>query len=499
MAKPNLDNMSRDQMLDLLDLLEEKEQRAKQTRALYVPHSGQAPVHQSDKQLRFVFSGNGAGKTTLGCNEVLWAVQGYNPILKTYTAVPCRAFVVLDKPEKVESVILPELRKWTAIEPEQLHKKGKPYVSYISFPNGSSITFLFFDQDPLTAEGLEGDFFWIDEPPPRGLFVSLRRGGRTKGRVARYLMTGTPLAAPWLRREIYDKWMAGELPEAECFRFNTELNRANLADGYIEAFSRVLSEKERRIRLAGEFFDLDGLALAHLFRREVHVIGRPDYWSETNPCIVAIDPHPSKAHHAIMLGVDKDGWLHYMKELKRKEVPRQFAHTMKEWLAGHRVVDIVCDSLGSSEGTGGEGFLSFIQVLQREGIRVRATRWDEKNDEDFIARIQEVLTVPEEADNFGRKLPKLRIWAGNPGIVMDVENVQWIKMRGLDEVKPKLDISNKDFLSSLKYALAANPHFGKGKEKVYTRPIPTGYGASKPGIIRQQPRGQRRKVDWDLE
>lgn len=484
MSKPNLDNMTREQMLELLDLLEEKEKRAKQARALYVPHSGQLPVHQSDKQLRFVFSGNGAGKTTLGCNEVLWACQGYNPVLKTYTAVPCRAFVVLDKPEKVESVVLPELRKWANIESDHVHKKGKPYPSFISFPNGSSITFLFFDQDPLTAEGLEGDFFWIDEPPPRPLFISLRRGGRTKGRVARYLMTGTPLAAPWLRREIYDKWMQGELPEAECFRFNTELNRANLADGYIEAFSRVLSDKEKRIRLAGEFFDLDGLALAHLFKRETHVIPRPDYWPETNPCVVAIDPHPSKAHHAIMLGADKDNWLHYMKELKRKEVPRQFAKSLKEWMSGHRVVDIVCDSLGSSEGTGGEGFRSFIQVLQEEGIRVRATTWTEKNDEDFIARIQEVLAVPEEKDNFGRLLPKLRIWQGNTGIIMDVENVQWVKMRGLDEVKPKLDISNKDFLSCVKYALAANPHFFKGQEKVYNRPVPASYGAPKPGIVR---------------
>lgn len=488
-------------MLEALDLLEEKEQRAKQTRALYVPHSGQKPVHESNKQLRFVFSGNGAGKTTLGCNEVVWAVQGCNQVLETYTMVPCRAFIVLDKPEKVESVILPELRKWTNIDSEQLHKKGKPYVSYISFPNGSSISFLFFDQDPLTAEGLEGDFFWIDEPPPRPLFISLRRGGRTKGRIARYLMTGTPLAAPWLRREIYDKWVAGELPEAECFRFNTELNRANLADGYIEAFSRVLSEKERRIRLAGEFFDLDGLALAHLWKREIHVIARPEYWPETNPCIVAIDPHPSKAHHAVMIGADKDNWLHYMKELKRKEVPRVFAQSLKAWMQGHRVVDIVCDSLGSAEGTGGEGFMSFIQVLKDEGIRVRATTWSEKNDEDFIARIQEVLSIPEEADNFGRKLPKLRVWAGNPGIVMDVENVQWLKIRGHDEVKPKLDISNKDFLSCVKYALAANPHFGKGQEKVYTRPKPVSYGAVKPGIVRMQPMSRRRQatVDWDLE
>lgn len=478
-SKLDLSKLSKKEKLELLDLLERKEALRKKRRDAYTPHDGQRQVHASKADERFVFAGNGSGKTTLGANEVIWAIQGYNPVLDEYTPVPARVFIVLDKPEKVESVVIPELRKWINIEPDQLHKRGKPYISYITFANGSTITFLFFDQEPLTAEGLELDFVWIDEPCPRPLFVALKRGGRTKGRRARYLLTGTPIAAAWLRQDIYEKWVAGELPNAECFRFGTEMNAKNLDDGYIERFSAYLSDKEKRIRLQGEFFDLDGLALAHLFSRKTHVVPRFE-WPREWPVVVAIDPHPRKRHYACMLGIDRNGQLYYIKEMAEKSVARDFAKSLHKFMAGYRVTDIVCDSLGSSEMTGGEGFRSLIDILREERVNVRPTRYDEKQDEAWIERIQSALAVPTDADQFGERKPGLLIMEGNPGIVADIENVQWLKVRGVDELKPKLDISNKDFLSTLKYALAASldPDAGRrGTMMVRTKPV-TSYGQS---------------------
>jgi hypothetical protein len=475
-SKIDLSKLSKAEKLELLDLLERKETLKKKRRDIYTPHDGQRQVHKSRADERFVFAGNGSGKTTLGVNEVVWAIQGYNPILDEYTPVPARVYIVLDKPEKVSAIILPELRKWMNIDADQLHKNGKPYISSISFPNGSLITFLFFDQDPLAAEGLELDYVWIDEPCPRQLFISLKRGGRTKGRRARYLLTGTPIAAAWLRQDIYEKWVAGELPNAECFRFSTEMNAPNLDEGYIGRFSAYLSEKERRIRLDGEFFDLDGLALAHLFNRKTHIIPRFE-WPREWPVVVAIDPHPRKRHFACMLGVDPNGQLYYIKEIAEKAVARDFAKSLHKFMTGFRVVDIVCDSLGSSEMTGGEGFQSFIDVLRDERVQVRPTRYDEKQDEAWIERIQTVLAIPAEVDQFGQRRPGLLIMEGSPGIVADVENVQWLKMRGIDELKPKLDISNKDYLSTLKYALAGGlaPNAERGTMFVRSRPV-TAYG-----------------------
>lgn len=466
--KPDIKALSRAEKLNLFDLIEEKKRRIRAGVPQYAPNKGQKPVHMSEKTLRCVFSGNGAGKTALAVNEALWFCQGYNPVTKKYTKVPARVIVLLDHPDKVSDVWLPELAKWTTLKEERLHKRGKPYIQRISFDNGSEILFMFHEQNPLIFESIEFDDLVADEPPPRNVYIALRRGARKAGTRPKFLLIGTPITASWMRREIVEPWSKGELVDCECFTFGTAVNEDNLAEGFIEEFSAILSEKERRIRLHGEFFDLEGLALAHLFAAETHIIP-PFEWDALNPVVVAIDPHTAKPHHAVMIGADKEGDLFFLKELRLKVVPREFAKVLKQWIKGYRVIDIISDSLGSAEYTGGEGFRSFIQILNDEGLRVRATTWDEKSDEDFISRIQDVLVIPTEPNNFGDFIPKLRFFQGNPGIVNDIENVQWVKHRDVDEYKPKLDITNKDFLSALKYALSTNLTFNKHKAPIYRR------------------------------
>jgi hypothetical protein len=478
----DLSTLSRDEKLRLIDVIEEKQRRARENREAYAPNSGQRPIHTSTSRIRAVFSGNGAGKTAMSVNEAFWALKGYNPVTEDLTAVPCKVIVVLDKPEKIQDVWLPEIKKWFNITEDNLRKNGKPYYSEIILENGSSLSFMFHLQEPMAFESIEADFFVFDEPPPRGVFLALMRGGRRKGRKARFLIVGTPIAASWLRKDLYDPWTRGELPDTECFRFGTSVNQQNLADGYLEDFKRHLSEKEQRIRLHGEFFDLDGLALAHLFDRNTHLVARKDYvHDDSSPCVVVIDPHPNKKHVACLITCDRNGYLYYLKEFASKSVPRQFARELKAMYQGYRVIDIVCDSLGATPMSGGEGNKSFIEVLQAEGVSVRSTRYEDKNDESWLMRIQEVLTVPEKANNFAQKLPKLRILADNRGIIADIENVTWLKIKNMDEYKPKLDISNRDYLACLKYGLASNLHYKRTSAKLYKRTKPvTAYG-QRPG------------------
>ena len=341
---------------------------------------------------------------------------------------------------------------------------GKPYIARIRFDNGSEIRFMFHDQEPMSFESIEIDWAIFDEPPPRHIYVALRRGGRGKHSKPWFLIIGTPIAAAWLRKEIYEPWARGDTKDTECFRYGTEVNRSNLAEGYIESFASVLSEKEKRIRLQGEFFDLEGLALADLFKRETHLVAERR-WPPNWPVVIAIDPHPRKAHVALMLGVSPDNELLALKEIASREVPSKFAGTLKAWYQGYRVLDIVCDSFGSSELTGGDGNLSFIQVLREQGIKVRPTRYDEKQDESWIQMIQEVLAIPVEPDGFGRREPRLKILSSLKGLIADIETVEWQKFRNFDETKPKLAIESKDFLACLKYALAAQPKFNKGHER----------------------------------
>lgn len=473
LSKEALASLSKEDKLKLLDALAEKKRRAKEKRTAFAPNAGQLPVLQSRAILRAVFAGNGGGKTALGANIALACAAGSDPWLDEHTPVPARIIVVLDKPDKVDSTWLPEVKKWYSLKPEQLHKDGKPYINRITFDNASFIRFMFHDQEPMSFESIEADLVIFDEPPPRHVYVALRRAGRTKGRQARFVIIGTPISAPWLRTDIYEPWSKGEAPDTECFRFGTDVNKDNLADGYMEQFGAVLTEKEKRIRLWGEFFDLDGLALSHLFKRDTHIIAPSELeWDKSWPCVVSIDPHPNKKHVAILLGATPYG-LVYLKEIAAKALPKDFARMIKDMMAHHRVIDIVCDSLGQADYTGGEGFMSFIQVLQREGVRVRATSYKDKSDEDWITRIQDVLAIPEEPNNFGQRLPKLRLLSGNVGIIGDIETVQWAKYRNLDEYKATLDIGAKDYLACLKYALATNLHVKKEKDRAYyyTKPM----------------------------
>lgn len=465
-----LQTLTRKQKLDLLDAIEEKKRRKQESRTLFVPNKGQAPVFESfvDTKIEtiLVLTGNGGGKSAMGANLAIDSANGYVSHTKTHMSVPARIYVILDKPEKVTDVWLPEIKKWYPLKDEQLHKRGKPYVSNITFDNGSEIIFMFHEQSLMSFESVEGDVFIFDEPCPRAIFIALRRAGRKKGRKPKYLIIGTPIAASWLRKELYEPWVRGERPEIACFRFSTDVNKVNLSDGYLENFSRYLSEKEQQIRIHGQFFDLEGLALAHIFDRDKHLLPMDHYFNPSFPCIVALDPHPRKAHTAILLGISPDDRLFVLKEFSSRAVPSQFARELRNWYQGYKVIDIVCDSLGSSELTGGSGNLSFIQVLKDNGVRVRPTTFDEKKDEAWISNIQEALTIPLEPDNFGNFEPRLKIDPRCKWLINDIETVEWAKYRNIDEFKPKLAIESKDQLAALKYALAAEPRFTKGREPI---------------------------------
>jgi hypothetical protein len=374
--------------------------------------------------------------------------------------------MVLDRPEKVADVVLKEMRKWFNVTEEMLHKRGKPFVSQVVFPNGSTINFMFHEQSELAFESLSDiSAIIMDEMPMRSIFIALTRGQRDKHIKPKILLASTMIASSWIYKDLYMPWSRGEREDVDFFSGTMYDNELNLAEGYIDRFSRNLTEKEKEVRIYGRFSDIDGLAIAHLFRRDVHLIPRRQ-WSPSYPVVIAIDPAMRKPHVACMIGITPDDQLIYLKELRLKGAAREFAQRLKEFYAGHRVVDIVCDSMGSSDLTGGDGTLSFIRVLQDEGIRVRATTYSEKDDEAWTQMIQDVLLVPDEPDNFGKHTPKLTIVEDCKGIISDIETAAWVRERNTEEFKPKIDISQKDYLACLKYALASQPRFSKGKERV---------------------------------
>jgi len=460
--------MDRDAKIQKLEALREKRRRLIASRPDYTPNSGQKQVHKSQALVRFVASGNGAGKTTGAIQETRWMAYGDHPYRKV-PPLPTRTVVVLDHPDKVKDKWLPELRKWVKVDEKWLKKNGRPYVNEITWPNGSITKFMFHEQPEMVFESSEADAYIFDEPPPRHAYIASRRGGRLKHRPAWYLIVGTPLAQRWIRKEIYEPWKRGKRDNFECFRWESQINESNLADGYLHSFARDLTDQEKEIRLRGRFFDLDGLALAHLFDYKTHVVD-PWKWPEGWPCVLVIDPHPNKHHVAVIIGSDRDSNLFVIAEHSSSSHAAKFAKELRNGImGGKRIVDHVCDSYGSGKTTGGDERLSFIEVLNTNGIPVRATTYDEKADEVFIEKIRNALVIPENADNFGNKIPRLRFFSSCPRSIDDVENVSWMKYKGINEFKPKLDITNCDFLACIKYGLASGICFIKGRARSYKR------------------------------
>lgn len=456
----DISNLSKEEKLRYLDLLTEKKRRMMSKKLVYKPNSGQLPVHKDNHTIRIVAAANGGGKTTLAANELIWIATGYNPITETFSKVPATIIVLLDSPSKVDQVWLPELRKWYPIDDEcEMVKNGKPYVNQVRFKNGSQAIFMFHEQEDLVFEGIQLDALIADEPFPRRIWIALTRGARKKNTIPKFLIIGTPIGQPWLYDELWKKAAEGLRPDVGIHRFAIEVNADNLADGYIEQFSRNLTEAEKKVRLQGHFSHLEGLALAHLFNRELHVVD-PFPWPQGKPAVLVIDPHWNKPHTFALIGATGDGRIYYIKEGKSKSPGRAFAQEMREFCEGPwKVIDYVIDSLGATPNTGGDGNKSFSEVLNQCGVPVRSTSFADKDDEDFIQNIQQVLEVPTETDTFGRRLVKLGIMEGNQGIINDLETVQWIKARQNENFKNKLDITKKDYLSLLKYALKTNIAF----------------------------------------
>ena len=464
-------SLSREEKLALYDLLQEKKKRLKRKRDNYKPNQLQEKVHASKKRIRLVTSANGVGKTTLASWEAYWtATLGASPqrIAAGHPKLPIpnKGVMVLDSPDKVERS-LEELRKWHDTTDWQFLKHGKPYITEIVFPNGSNLTYQFHLQEPLAFESSEYDYAIFDEPPPRKAFVGIQRGLRRSDH-SWSLIVGTPLAQPWLKRDLYDPAMKGEREDIEVFKAGIMVNQANLGKDYIENFSKDLTEHEKRVRLHGDFAHLEGLALADRFKRDVHVIERFD-WPKAWPTVVAIDMHPSKPCTAILVGANPLDEFYCVKTFKSKSPPRIFAKELKEWYAGYKIQDIVCDNIGSTPKTGGIDNQSFIEVLQKNGVPVRPTSFKEKLEDNWVANIQDLLVI--RPTKLGDR-PGIYVFEDLLELINEFESVMWARRKSDEELMPYLDIGNKDFLSCLKYALAAPPNQTRITQ-VYTRPKPS--------------------------
>lgn len=199
----------------------------------------------------------------------------------------------------IGKVIWPKIKSY--LEPRHVNsskKNSEGYIDRIELINGSTIDFKTYKQDSMDWESEDLDLLWADEPPPREHYMAAQRGMVDRG--GRTVITATPLREPWMFEELWAK--AGKKGYSiDAFQWSSYAN-PHTNHKALKAFELSLTPEERKTRIYGEFKTLIGRVLNH-FDPESHQVIKTLDWPKEWPYFEGLDPHMSKPHGLIRLGL----------------------------------------------------------------------------------------------------------------------------------------------------------------------------------------------------
>lgn len=275
----------------------------------YTPHKVQAEFHASDARIRLVQGSNRGGKTVAGWMECFYWCLGKHPNFDIRT--PVRGRIATTSFEKgLKQIIIPKIEEWCP--PELIKSWGKNsqgQINSITFTNGSYMDFMSYQQTFDKYEGVDLDFFWCDEAPPRDIYYSLLT--RIIDRAGCGWITMSPLKEPWIYDEIWEPTVSGEKKDVACFSMFMQDN-PYLPKDMVQFTIEQLPEDEREARVYGKWSHLTAKILKE-FDRAVHVCEPfeiPHSWR----LYEVIDPHPAKAHAIIWCMISPDNMIYVVKE-----------------------------------------------------------------------------------------------------------------------------------------------------------------------------------------
>lgn len=291
--------------LELLNVLYEKNKIA------FFRPIGQQPkfFESSTAEIRLALGSNRSGKSVCGAAESVSHAKGFRPWLPEGhphrivrlpngdpIPVPNVGRVLGENfPVSIEQTIWPKIKEWLPeADIAQVKRGQRGYVEKVVLRNGSVIHFMAYKQDIEVFEGTSGYWAWFDEPPPRNIFVAVRRGLIDHG--GHVWLTMTPLARPWTYDEIFAK--AGD-PDGRVRVFTFSIwdncidNGGYLSRQAIQSFLDSLRPDEREAREHGRYIHLTGRVFKEWLPEPPFYVDSfevPKSW----PRVCIIDPHPRK-------------------------------------------------------------------------------------------------------------------------------------------------------------------------------------------------------------
>lgn len=423
------------------------------------PH--QLGFHQSTVKRRAIFGGNQSGKTQAGSFEVAFHFTNQYP---AWYPAECRLpkenrgrILVKDFPKSVGEVLEPALMR--AISPgfiSEVRRNNKGFLTKLKSTTGAEFDIVTHDMDTLALEGWQGDWFWMDEPPPRDKYVALIRG--LIRRAGRWWLTCTPLTEPWMLDEVLNK--------KEIFSIIIDIrDNPYLSEEEVLRFEDSLTEDEKESRLHGKFLHLAGLVFKE-FDPLVHIRPSTSIIPKEWPTWCVCDPHNRRPFFFIWLAVDPldriwiyDEWpqgkFHemnsssrslkdYMHILMEKEFGRMIYRRIIDGRAGKAPL-LVGTQSGEHQDTLIDAFddLSLKPPFEPSYICQTLGVTDPGHQ-----KVKEYLRVAPATNE-----PNLFVLENCTNVIYSFQHNTW------EEDKEKQAQFAKDPLDCIKYGLMDNPHW----------------------------------------
>jgi phage terminase large subunit-like protein len=269
----DLTQLSEDELAEYLLLLEEeKEMRTTSPITFFEPHPGQQRYFDGDliTKITVIEAGNRGGKSELGAEEAVASALGVRPWLpeghEDYYVknslgheiqVPNKGLIAGESfNTSVRKTLVPKVLG--LLPPDMVKSKRKNQsgvYEFIELTNGSTISFMAYNQDPAVYEGTDWHWAWFDEPAPYPLYEATLRG--LVDHAGRMWFTLTPLAEPWIHQELTSK--AGMDSTIRHIRFSALDNPHIPRSELMAFFMKIRDPAIREARMHGTPLHLQGL------------------------------------------------------------------------------------------------------------------------------------------------------------------------------------------------------------------------------------------------
>lgn len=289
--------------------LEKDRNRLKNHRPL--PGTWQEKFDVSQSKGRFMMVGNQGGKTLKLCVEVGRYALGEHPHKKI--RVPNVGVLVSAQgfQEGIVKNVLPKLEAAVGSEDiKRIQRNSQGIPTSIYWRSGSVTYLMSAEQDDQAFEGITLDYFAIDEPLRRQIYIALSRGLMKSD--GHWWWAATLLNEPWIFEDIYLPCKDGKLKSVQIFEGTTDDNTTLSGEAKEEYFSK-LSDDEKEVRRLGKPSAMQGRVFKSYdpTKNRIPSFDIPSHW----PVYVSIDPHPNKPHAVLFIAVSPNDDLYACNEI----------------------------------------------------------------------------------------------------------------------------------------------------------------------------------------